>query len=156
MSAFFLRAAWQHERITYHESPEYPEPPAIKPENRNLLQFPRELDRLLLMHDHRDAALAVRSIWRARVNLHEPVPFGREPRIQLAPTLLVLSRRKIPPARIERSQYRERLAESGRGQIRQRLLRRNLPQIDFHRRRGRKAEDCFRIPRPIRIVLFGR
>ena len=67
------RAARQHDGIRLPQRPKDPEPTPIKPENRDLLQFPREVEGFLLRYHDSDAALAVRAIRRTRVHVRKLV-----------------------------------------------------------------------------------
>jgi len=107
-----LRAAWEHQGICFYYHSQDPEPAAVEPEDRDLLQLAGQLDRFVLLHDHGDAAFAVRPVRRAGVHIHELVAAAGKTFLEIPPSALVFFLRKILAARIKGRQDRERITKT--------------------------------------------
>src|SRR5947209_5010611 len=82
----------QLEWVGFDQRPDNPEPSAVEPENRDLLELLCERHRLVLRHHDSNAALTVRSVRRAGIDFEEPVTARFQPLIELAAPLFVLGR----------------------------------------------------------------
>src|SRR3954452_3169190 len=91
-AVLFSGAAREHQRIGLDHRAEYPETPTVEPEYRDLLQLTRQLDRFLVWHYHRRAALAVRPVRRAGIHVRESVARRAEASIEIALPPFVLFR----------------------------------------------------------------